>query len=147
MSRHSSRSMAAQMAADRLHHDRWTWRRKIRRSPRKLAFYRGIVGVIGTLFICLGFVTGPLPGPGGIPLVLLGLAIWASEFHWAHRVMVWFRHRLKQYQSWNRKQQVQFWAVFALCCWLLGYAYLVVIGPPGWVPAVVRNVLTVLPGV
>ena len=139
--------MAAQMAADRLRHDRWNWRRKIRQSPRKLAFYRALVGVVGTFFICLGFITGPLPGPGGIPLVLLGLAIWASEFHWAHRVMIWFRQRLTQYQGWSRKQQVLFWGVFIACCWLLAWAYLVVLGPPGWLPQFARRAATMLPGV
>ncbi|HIW31018.1 MAG TPA: PGPGW domain-containing protein, partial [Candidatus Luteococcus avicola] len=32
-------------------------------------------------------LTGWLPGPGGIPLFLMGLAVWASEFEWAHRLL------------------------------------------------------------
>ena len=46
----------------------------------------------------LGFVTGPLPGPGGIPLVLLGLAIWSSEFEWAHKLMQWFKAQLHRFR-------------------------------------------------
>src|SRR5919107_2589366 len=67
--------------------DRWLWRRKIRQNPRQLAVYRSLVGILGLLLICLGFVSGPLPGPGGIPLILAGLAIWSSEFEWAHQLM------------------------------------------------------------
>ena len=55
------------------------------------------VGFAGLFFVVLGFVTGPLPGPGGIPLVLLGLAIWASEFEWAHKLMQWFKAQLHRY--------------------------------------------------
>jgi hypothetical protein len=44
--------------------------------------------------ICLGFISGPIPGPGGIPLVLLGLAVMASEFVWAERLMVVFKTQL-----------------------------------------------------
>ena len=82
--------------------DRWRWRRKIRQNPRQLVFYRGAVGIAGLFFIVLGFVTGPLPGPGGIPLVLLGLAIWASEFEWAHKLMQWFKAQLHRFRGWSR---------------------------------------------
>ena len=94
------RSPAAAHAHEQDHHhhvliepeeDRWRWRRRIRQNPRKLAFYRFGVAVAGLLLVCLGFVSGPIPGPGGIPLVLLGLAIWSSEFEWALRLMQWFK--------------------------------------------------------
>ena len=68
--------------------DRWRWRRKIRQNKRQLAVYRVAVGVLGLLLIAVGLVSGPLPGPGGIPLVLLGLAVWSSEFEWAHQLML-----------------------------------------------------------
>lgn len=32
---------------------------------------------------------GWLPGPGGIPVFLLGIAILASEFAWADRLKQW----------------------------------------------------------
>ncbi|MGO1974517.1 MAG: PGPGW domain-containing protein [Propionibacteriaceae bacterium] len=126
--------------------DRWVWRRKIRADPRKLFFYRFGVGFAGLFFICLGLVTGPVPGPGGIPLVLLGLAIWSSEFEWAQRVMMWFKRRLKQFQGWNRLQQTGFWIAFFACCGLLGYCYMLVLGIPPWVPAFAENQLVRLPG-
>src|SRR3712207_3839953 len=67
--------------------DRFAWRRKIRADPRKLIVYRMAVALGGLLLVALGFLTGPLPGPGGIPLVLLGLAVWSSEFEWADKLM------------------------------------------------------------
>src|SRR5215218_6274091 len=60
--------------------DRWRWRRKIREDKRKLAAYRIAVGLLGLILVVLGFISGPIPGPGGIPLILLGLAVWSSEF-------------------------------------------------------------------
>ena len=30
--------------------------------------YRAAVGILGLILIALGVVSGPLPGPGGIPL-------------------------------------------------------------------------------
>jgi uncharacterized protein (TIGR02611 family) len=127
--------------------DRWLWRAKIRRNPHQLRVYRFVVAVVGTFFIALGCVSGPLPGPGGIPLVLLGLAIWASEFEWAQRVMAWFKAQLHRFQSWSRPKQAFAWLVFFACCGAVGYAYLLVLGAPAWMPAQVDSLLAKLPGV
>ena len=127
--------------------DRWKWRRKIREDPRKLFFYRWAVGIAGTLMIALGIITGPLPGPGGIPLVLLGLAIWASEFEWAHKVMLWFKAQLHRYRGWPARYKVLFWICFLAVCGLLGYLYLVVIGYPDWAPQFLHAWAHRLPGV
>ena len=42
--------------------------------------------VVGLLFVIAAGLTGWLPGPGGIPLFLIGIAILATEFAWAKRV-------------------------------------------------------------
>jgi len=126
--------------------DRWRWRRKIRQYPRRLAVYRVAVGIAGLLMICLGFVSGPIPGPGGIPLVLLGLAIWSSEFKWAHRLMLLFKVQLRRFQTWSRRKQVLFWAAFVATCGLLGFTFMLLTGIPGWVPPPVEMLLQRLPG-
>jgi uncharacterized protein (TIGR02611 family) len=126
--------------------DRWRWRRRIRQSPRQLAVYRVGVAIAGLLLICLGCISGPLPGPGGIPLVLLGLAIWSSEFEWAYKLMQWFKGLLHRYQAWPRRAQVLFWVVFFAVCGALGYSYMLLTGVPGWLPGSVENVLLKLPG-
>ena len=127
--------------------DRWRWRRRIRENRRKLAVYRVAVAIAGLLLVCLGFVSGPIPGPGGIPLVLLGLAIWSSEFEWAYRLMQWFKLQLRRYRAWPGRRQVLFWVVFFSICGLIGYTYVLLAGPPGWLPGVVEMVLLRLPGV
>ncbi len=126
--------------------DRWRWRRKIRQNPRQLAVYRIGVAIAGLLLICLGCISGPLPGPGGIPLVLLGLAIWSSEFEWAYKLMQWFKSLLHRYQAWGRRTKVLFWIVFFAVCGTLGYAYLLLTGVPGWLPGSIETVLLRLPG-
>lgn len=127
--------------------DRWRWRRRIRSNPHQLRAYRVVIGLLGLMLILLGLATGWLPGPGGIPLVLLGLAVWASEFRWAHRLMLRLKHALHVFRSWSRGKQVLFWAGFVVTCALLGWAYLAVLGPPAWIPVQIDRVLAFLPGV
>ncbi|WP_375432143.1 PGPGW domain-containing protein [uncultured Friedmanniella sp.] len=127
--------------------DRWKWRARIRRNAHQLRVYRVAVAILGALLIGLGLATGWLPGPGGIPLVLLGLAVWASEFVWAQRLMELFKRQLRRFRSWTRPQQAAAWIVFFACCGLIGYGYLVAVGAPTWLPGDVTSVLARLPGV
>ncbi len=126
--------------------DRWRWRRKIREDKRKLAVYRVAVGLLGLILVALGFVSGPIPGPGGIPLILLGLAVWSSEFEWAHQVMMWFKKELHRYRRWSTAKKITFWVAFFAGCGLIGYLYLLVTGPPPWLPGSVNMLLQRLPG-
>jgi hypothetical protein len=59
------------------------------RSPNMIvrSAYRMIVLVVGLSIVGLGLVLVVLPGPWTIPLVLLGLAILASEFVWARLLL------------------------------------------------------------
>src|SRR5215203_980447 len=125
--------------------DHWLWRRKIRGNPRQLAVYRSLVGILGLLLVCLGFVSGPLPGPGGIPLILAGLAIWSSEFEWAHQLMHWFKAQLHRYRTWSPHWKIAFWAIFLGCCLLVGYGYLLVLGAPSWLPDSIAGAIEWLP--
>lgn len=127
--------------------DRWAWRRRIRQNPTKLRVYRIGVAIAGLLLICLGIITGPLPGPGGIPLVLLGLATWSSEFEWAYRLRLRFKAEIKKYGGWPTGKKVAFWVAFSAVCGSLGYAYLLALGIPFWVPEVGASLLEHLPGV
>lgn len=126
--------------------DRWRWRRKIRENTRKLIVYRIAVGLLGLMLIALGLVSGPIPGPGGIPLVLLGLAVWSSEFEWAHQLMLWFKKELHRYRTWPRGKKGAFWVIFFACCGFIGYLYLLTLGIPRWLPGSVDVLLQRLPG-
>lgn len=127
--------------------DRFAWRAKIRRDPRKLFFYRIGVGLAGLLLMIGAILTGPLPGPGGIPLFLLGLAVWASEFEWAQSVMLWFKAQVDRYRGWSRGRRVGFWVAVIAFFWSMGYLVMVVNGVPGWVPQSAADYLRLLPGV
>jgi hypothetical protein len=127
--------------------DRWAWRRRIRRNPHRLRIYRVGVGLLGLLLICLGLLTGPLPGPGGIPLVLLGLAIWSSEFEWAYKLRQRFKAEIRKFRGWSTGKKVGFWVVFFAVCGSLGYSYLLILGMPFWMPDVGASLLDHLPGV
>jgi putative transmembrane protein PGPGW len=78
--------------------------RKWKRVPN--AIRKPLVLVFGSLFILAAAATGWLPGPGGIPLFLIGIAILATEFVWAERfrdailaiikrVAVWYKAHKK----------------------------------------------------
>lgn len=54
------------------------------RTPHTIR--KPLVLVIGLLFIIAAGLLGWLPGPGGIPLFLVGIAILATEFTWAERI-------------------------------------------------------------
>lgn len=127
--------------------DRWEWRRRIRADPRRLRMYRVAVAVAGALLIILGGLTGPVPGPGGIPLVLLGIAVWASEFEWAHRLMQWLRGWLQRLRGWSRGQRMIAWSVVAVLLVLCAYGCLLLVGIPDWLAAGPTRWLARLPGV
>ncbi|MFW6061021.1 MAG: PGPGW domain-containing protein [Phycisphaeraceae bacterium] len=89
---------------------RWFDRHPLLRLTRKI-----VVGTLGVLLVIGGMVTGPfLPGPQ-VLVVLLGLALLASEFVWArlairkgeataHRASRRFSgRRLKWYWRWKKR--------------------------------------------
>lgn len=118
--------------------DRWEWRRKIRADPKKHAIYRVGVGIVGGILIIAAPLTGWLPGPGGIPLFIAGLAVLASEFEWAQRLLMRVKEWVKRFTDWTGKQPA--WlkllgTVALLVCVLVAiWAYLAVLGVPGWLP-------------
>lgn len=61
---------------------------KLKRSWWKVpsTIRKPLVLIIGSLFIVAAGLTGWLPGPGGVPLFLIGIAILATEFTWAKRI-------------------------------------------------------------
>lgn len=146
------------VAVDPVHHgshilrdatdaDRWEWRRRVRANPTTRIAYRIVVGIVGFLLMVAASVSGPFPGPGGIPLFLLGLAVWASEFEWAHKHMRFFRRQFDRYLGWNRRQKALFWVVFFGVIWAFGYLSLVLFGTPPWLPDWADRWLAKLPGV
>lgn len=133
------------------HEDRWAWRRKIKADPTLRKVYRGAVGFVGVLLMVVAAGIGWLPGPAGIPLFLLGLAILASEFDWAHRLLRRAKKEARRLEERARRQPrwvkwlggVGTAAGIALVAW----GYLAVLGVPGWFPDAVANALLQVPAV
>ncbi|MGH2813263.1 MAG: PGPGW domain-containing protein [Actinomycetota bacterium] len=66
------------------------------RQTRRIA-----VGVVGGVFVALGIVLIPLPGPGSL-LILLGLTILSWEFRWAKRLLFEAKRRWRELKARRR---------------------------------------------
>ncbi len=78
---------------------KWWWR-----IPGTLR--KPIVFIVGSILVIASALTGWLPGPGGIPLFLLGIAILATEFEWAKRVRDEVLRSLQRFGLWFRTHKV-----------------------------------------
>jgi len=107
---------------------RWTrWRDRLRDRPKAEFGYRIVVAVIGLMVLAVGLLAIPYPGPGWA-IVFVGLAILATEFNWARRLLAYTRERYDMVMAWFKAQGlwvqvlgVAFTAVIVLgTLWLLG---------------------------
>jgi uncharacterized protein (TIGR02611 family) len=73
---------------------RWT-----RGHPLLSAVYKAVVTVLGGLFVLAGLVMLVAPGPGWLA-IFLGLGIWGTEYHWAHRLNEWAKAKVMGVWSW-----------------------------------------------
>ena len=64
---------------------------------------RVVVGVLGTALVVTGLVLVPLPGPGWL-IVFAGLAVLATEFAWAHRLLQFAKRTLSAWTDWLMRQ-------------------------------------------
>ena len=88
---------------------------KTRRALKKSS-----VGVLGGLVLILGVILIPYPGPGWL-IVFAGLAILATEFDWAQRVLDKAKGKYDDWQDWLKKQSPTVKSIF----WLLTFAVVV----------------------
>jgi uncharacterized protein (TIGR02611 family) len=103
------------------------WRDRLRDRRGVDLAYRVVVGVVGLAVLTAGIVAIPYPGPGWA-IVFIGLAILATEFDWARRLLKYTRGRYDQMMDWFKAQG--FWvqalgivltaAVVVSTLWLLG---------------------------
>ena len=63
----------------------------LRRRARRV-----LVSVAGGSLLVTGFAFTVVPALPGFPFLLLGLAIMATEFHWARRMQANLRARIKR---------------------------------------------------
>lgn len=124
--------------------DDWAWRRAIRARRPLLLVYRGIILTLGFALVGVGLVLVPLPGPGWL-MVFLGLAVLASEFEPANRLLKFGRARLHQWNLWLQAQSrwVQVavgLATFAFVCAVL-WVTMYFSGVPAWLPDPIEGAL------
>lgn len=80
-------------------HIRW------KRVPSRVR--RPVVLTIGLVIVLLSGTVGWLPGPGGIPIFLLGIAVLSSEFHWAQRFKQLILDSVHTSGHWFRAHRIQ----------------------------------------
>lgn len=97
--------------------------------------YRVGVAVTGVAIMLIAISIGWLPGPGGLPLFLVGLAVLATEFVWAARLLWRANFEVRRLGRWWTRQTR--WArgamvsglVLAIC--LAGWAALTLLRARG----------------
>lgn len=83
---------------------RWArWRDRLRERRALDLGYRIAVGVVGLAVLGVGILAIPYPGPGWA-IVFVGLAILATEFEWAKRLLGYVRKRYDAAMAWFRRQ-------------------------------------------
>lgn len=83
-----------------------------------------LVLTIGGSLVILSGLLGWLPGPGGIPLFLVGIAILATEFEWAERFKHYMLDLLKRTGRWLRERPVIMWLIiFLIVCFAVVGSY------------------------
>lgn len=127
--------------------DRLKWRVRLKSNPATRVWFRAGVAVVGVGLIIAALLTGWLPGPGGIPLLLTGLAVLSTEFLWAKRFNKWLLRHLRVYLAWPPARKRNFWLVVVVVVCVLWWSYLAVAGVPAWLPQWLARWLRYLPAV
>ena len=80
-------------------------RDRVRRMPGGAFAWKVVVGLVGALLAGVGLLLIPLPGPGWA-IVFLGVAVWATEFSWAQRLLAHGRRMLREWTGWAGRQSL-----------------------------------------
>jgi uncharacterized protein (TIGR02611 family) len=117
--------------------DDWEWRRRIRANRTTRQAYRAVVFLAGLVLVLGGLALVPLPGPGWL-IVILGIAIWASEFEPAARLLDFVKGKVRGWEAWVKAQPRWVQALVALATALfvaaVVWSVMRVMGVPGFVP-------------
>jgi uncharacterized protein (TIGR02611 family) len=83
-------------------------RDRIKRTRGGALTYRIVITVLGLAIIVVGIILLPLPGPGWL-IIFAGLAVLASEFEWAARLLRYARDQVSRWTEWvqTRSRPVQ----------------------------------------
>jgi uncharacterized protein (TIGR02611 family) len=81
--------------------------------------------------LAVGIAAIPYPGPGWA-IVFVGLAILATEFDWARRLLAYTRKRYDKVMAWFRRQGLWVQAMGAAFTGAIVVATLWLLGAVGW---------------
>lgn len=113
-------------------------RQRLRANPATRQTYRVVVGVVGALVVAAGLLAIPFPGPGWL-MVIAGLAILASEFTWANRLLQFTKRRVRAWTDWVLRQRAWLRLLIGLATAVFVYAIIAVslhlTGVPEWIPS------------
>jgi len=111
---------------------RWArWRDRLRERRVVDLGYRIVVGVVGLLVLGVGILAIPYPGPGWA-IVFIGLAILATEFEWARKLLAYARTRYDAAMAWFKRQHVAVQALGAVFTAVVVLATLWLLGALDW---------------
>jgi uncharacterized protein (TIGR02611 family) len=102
-------------------------RDRVRRVPGGALIWRLLIGTVGGAIVVVGLLLIPLPGPGWA-LVFVGVAVWATEFRWALRLLRYGRNLLRRWTAWAKRQSL----VIRLLLGLVGLLVLAGLAYVGW---------------
>lgn len=91
-----------------------TWK-SLPDSPRRILTF-----ILGALLVISAGLIGPLPGPGGMILFLLGIAVLATEFVWAERLRDHLLSLMRQAGRYIRRHPRLTSLLFALSLIVIG---------------------------
>lgn len=114
---------------------RWArWRDKVRDRRAADFLYRIAIAVVGLAVLAVGILAIPYPGPGWA-IVFVGLAILASEFRWAQRLLAFAKQRYDKVMAWFRAQGLWVQAAGVVFTTAVVVATLWLVGAIGWAAA------------
>jgi uncharacterized protein (TIGR02611 family) len=67
--------------------------------------WRIAITIVGVLVIVIGVILLPLPGPGWL-IIFAGLALLATEYTWAARLLVRARRMVLRWTQWAARQHI-----------------------------------------
>ncbi|MEV7807388.1 TIGR02611 family protein [Microbispora sp. NPDC088329] len=79
------------------------WLDRVRATPAGRLTLRIVIGVIGAALVIAGLIMVPFPGPGWL-VVFAGLAVLATEFPWASRLLEFAKDKVKAATGWLKRQ-------------------------------------------
>ncbi|MFV0534251.1 MAG: TIGR02611 family protein [Cumulibacter sp.] len=113
-------------------------RDRLRNHPKFKHAYKVGVGVVGFVVLSAGIVMIPFPGPGWL-VVIAGLAILATEFAWADRLLKFTKKHVFAWMHWIGRQAL--WVRILVGLLTAAFVYGVVVvalhftGVPDWIPS------------